>query len=381
MPDRLRATYHLRCSAASEAEALALAIAREQTIEVPPGVAGDDIEARLLGRVEELDPAFDGAFRAVLSYALDVTGTELLQVLNVVNGNVSLMNGVRLVGLDLPHAVVDALPGPRFGIPGLRHMVEAEGGRPLVSVAIKPVGRSPGELAALATSFVEAGVDVIKDDHGLVDQASAPFIPRVTAVAHAVEAASAKRERPCLYFPNVTGPVDTLDERLGVAAAAGCRGVMLCPSLMGLDVMRSVADGSRALALMAHPTHAQTAPGRHEGIAPEVLLGTLYRLAGADVVVYVNAGGRFAWPLETCRAINARAREPLGRHNAAMPAPAGGVDAAEAGSWFERYGPDTMLLIGGSLLTQTDLVGATRRVVEAAVAAAPHRSTSEDGLR
>ena len=175
---------------------------------------------------------------------------------------------------------------------------------------------------------------------------------------------------------NGAGPVDRLEERLDHVVAVGCSGVMVCPSLMGLDVMRTIASGPRPLAIMAHPTHSQAAPGRGEGIAPDVLYGTLYRVAGADIVVYVNAGGRFAWPVEECEAINARLRAPLGRHRAAAPAPAGGVDDADAGSWLERYGPDTMLLIGGSLLAQDDLFGATRRLVEAALAATPSGARS-----
>jgi ribulose-bisphosphate carboxylase large chain len=140
--------------------------------------------------------------------------------------------------------------------------------------------------------------------------------------------------------------------------------------------MRSIASGPRPLAIMAHPTHSQVAPGRREGIAPDVLYGTMYRAAGADIVVYVNAGGRFAWPVDECEAINARLRAPLGRHRAATPAPAGGVDDADASSWLERYGPDTMLLIGGSLLAQDDLLGATRRLVRAALDATPSGARS-----
>jgi ribulose-bisphosphate carboxylase large chain len=149
---------------------------------------------------------------------------------------------------------------------------------------------------------------------------------------------------------------------------------MVCPSLLGLDVMRAMAKGPDDLAVMAHPAHAQVAPDRHEGIAPEVLFGTLYRAAGADVVVYVNAGGRFDWPLPTCEAVNARLRAPLGSLLPSFPAPAGGVDAGEAGAWLRRYGPDTMLLIGGSLLRQEDVLGATRSVVEAARASTPFRA-------
>ena len=272
--------------------------------------------------------------------------------------------------------MLEALPGPRFGIDGLREMVGAEGGRPLISVAIKPMGRTSQELADLATTFVRAGVDAIKDDHGLVDQSPATFLDRVAIVGTAVATANSDTGGRTAYFPNVTGPVDRLGERLDHVVAVGCSGVMVCPSLMGLDVMRSIASGPRPLAIMAHPTHSQAAPGRGEGIAPDVLYGTLYRVAGADIVVYVNAGGRFAWPVEECEAINARLLAPLGGHRAAAPAPAGGVDDADAGAWLERYGPDTMLLIGGSLLAQDDLFGATRRLVEAALAATPSGARS-----
>ena len=370
-PGRVVATYRLGSAGYDEAMELALAVAREQTLEVPPGVADDAIEGLLLGRVDNLVALPAGGFDATISYALDVTGTELLQILNVAYGNVSLMNGVRLVDLLLPSEVLEALPGPRYGIDGLREMVGAEGGRPLVSVAIKPLGLTSQKLAALAGTFARAGVDAIKDDHGLVDQRPAPFHDRVTAVGAAVAAANAETGGRAVYFPNVTGPVDSLEQRLDHALSLGCPGVMMCPSLMGLDVMRSVAVGPRPLAVMAHPAYAQSAPGRSEGMAPEVLYGTIFRAAGADIMIYPNAGGRFAWPIEACVAVAARLRARHGPHRPALPAPAGGVQAADAGRWLGRYGPDTMLLIGGSLLAQDDLLGATRLVVESAAAATP----------
>ena len=369
-PGRVVATYRLRCGTYDDAADVASAIAREQTLEVPPGVAGEALEGVLLGRVDSVAADSAGDFETTISYALAVTGTELLQVLNVAYGNVSLMNGVRLVDLFLPPEVLEVLPGPRYGIDGLRGMVEAEGGRPLVSVAIKPLGLTSRELADLATTFVRAGVDAIKDDHGLVDQSPAPFLDRVRAVASAVAAANAETGGRAVYFPNVTGPVDSLEQRLDHALSVGCSGVMVCPSLMGLDVMRGVASGPRPLAVMAHPTFSQSAPGRSEGVAPHVLYGTIFRAAGADIVIYPNAGGRFAWPTEACAAIHTRLRAPQGRHRPAMPAPAGGIQAAAAGRWLDRYGPDTMLLIGGSLLAQDDLSRATRLIVEAAGAAA-----------
>lgn len=364
----LRASYRLSCRSLGEALSLAGAIAREQTVEAPPGVGGDRLQARMLGRIERLERGRADEWRARIAYPLDATTTELTQVLNVVWGNVSLMNGVRVVGLTLSSALLRSLPGPRFGIGGIRALARAPG-RPLVSAAIKPIGLSSRSLARQAAAFARAGVDVVKDDHGLAVKGAAPFAERTEVIAEAVAGANELTGGHTAYFPNVTGPLDTLEQRLERVAALGLSGVVLCPGLMGLDTLRSVAAGSRALAVMAHPSHAGTAPGRREGIAPDVVLGTLYRVAGADIVVYVNAGGRFSWPEETCHSVNRRLREPLGSLRRALPAPAGGVNAAEAGHWFRRYGPDTMLLIGGSLLVQRDLEGAARRLVAAAAGA------------
>jgi len=117
--------------------------------------------------------------------------------------------------------------------------------------------------------------------------------------------------------------------------------------------------------VLAHPTMSGWFFGTDHGVAPDMLLGTLFRVAGADGVIYVNAGGRFTtWTLEQCRAINKRLRAPLGPVRPAIPVPGGGVDAGRVPYWVEQYGVDTMFLIGASLLRQPDVEAATRRVVE-----------------
>ena len=375
-------TYRLsRGTDRRDAAEFARAIAREQTVEVPPGVGGVANEARMIGRLEAVERAPDGGwdapavrsgrrrsppsrFDARIAYPVAATGTELTQILNVVYGNVSLMRGVRVVDLALPAEILAALPGPRFGIGGIRALTGAAR-RPLLGTAIKPLGLSPAELAGIAAAFARAGVDIVKDDHGLTDQPAAPFAERVGAVAEAVAAASAATGGRTLYLPNVTGPLDTLEARLDRVASLGLSGVLLCPGLAGLDAMRAIAAGPRRLAVMSHPAHGQSAPGRRDGIAPDVLFGLLHRVAGADIVVHPDAGGRFDWSEGACEAIAARLRAPLGPMRPALPSPAGGVKIDTAPRSLARYGPDTMLLIGGSLLMRSDLEGAARRLVEA----------------
>ncbi|HEY6224956.1 MAG TPA: hypothetical protein VIW26_14310, partial [Gemmatimonadales bacterium] len=130
----------------------------------------------------------------------------------------------------------------------------------------------------------------------------------------------------------------------------------------GVDAARVI--GERGLVVLSHPTMSGAFFGPDHGIAPDVLYGLLYRVIGADGVVYTNAGGRFNYfTLELCQAINRRLRAPLGPIRPAFPVPGGGIDAARIASWIEEYGDDTMFLIGSSLLRAPDLETATRQVV------------------
>lgn len=383
---RIRATYRLAplpgmSGAAADPEARALAVARESTLEVPEGVAPAKIEARYLGRLESVEMIEDGpasgVATAVISHTPDILDGGMPQFLNLVHGNISLLPGVRLVDLALPDRVLATFPGPRHGIAGLRDRHRAPR-RPLVASALKPVGSDPEELARQAAALARAGIDIVKDDHSLANQSSAPFDARVPAVAEAVARANAATGGSTAYYPNVTGPLGEIVPRARRAEEWGCGGVLVSPGLVGLDALRMLAEEGPGLPIMSHPSRADVGPERSTGVSPEVHFGLLHRLAGADCVVYVNAGGRFAWPVATCQGVNRRLREPLGGIAPALPVPAGGVDRERAPHWFATYGPDTMLLIGGSLMEQPDLEAAARVLVEQA-RAAEARPRDRDG--
>jgi ribulose-bisphosphate carboxylase large chain len=242
------------------------------------------------------------------------------------------------------------------------------GERPLLCTALKPVGLSARELAERAADFARGGIDIIKDDHGLADQPTAPFAERLARCQEVIERVNATHGTRALYFPNVTAPAARLRERLDAARAAGCRGVLVSPWLVGLDTLRLIRD-DYGLAILAHPALTGSLFGRSAGIAPELVLGDLFRLAGADAVIYPNTGGRFDFSAAICERLNHHLRRPLGGALPAMPVPAGGMNVRSAAHWARRYGPDTMLLIGGSLYAQGDLVAgaaALRRAVEEA---------------
>lgn len=348
--ERFAAVYRVRGDEA-HARAIAEAIAVEQTVEfprllLPPG----GIEENVVGRVEALVPDGPGAWRCTVAYPVEDTGWELPQLLNVVWGNVSLLPGVRLVDLMLSPSLYARFSGPRFGREGLRQRVGVPD-RPLLCTALKPMGLAAGELAAYARDFALGGIDLIKDDHGLADQPFAPWRERVARCAEAVAEANAESGRRALYVPNVSAPADELFERAHAARALGAGGLLVSPGLTGLDAMRALAaDEALALPVLAHPAFLGTyALAEDQGIAFDVLFGTLMRLAGADVVIFPNHGGRFSLRREDCLQIAAATGRPLGPLRPAFPSPGGGMQLERIPDMLAEYGRDVVLLIGGGL--------------------------------
>jgi len=357
----LRATYHLRCDTQADATAKARDIAREQTVEVPEDTA-PEVEARLVGRIESLEPDGNGRWRVVIAYDPVIVGRDVTELFNLLFGNISMKPSVRLVDLDIPESLLRAFPGPRFGIAGIRELCAAPR-RPLICTATKPLGLGAPALAELCYRFARAGADIVKDDHNLADQTPAPYRERVERCQEAVARANRETGGRTFYFPNVSGSLTGLAERLDVAARAGCRGVLVNLLPQGVDAARAV--GERGLVVLSHPTMSGAFFGTDHGIAADVLYGLLYRVIGSDGVVYTNVGGRFSYfTIELCQAINRRLRAPLGPTRPAFPVPGGGVDAARIAHWIDVYGDDTMFLIGSSLLRAPDLEAATRAVVE-----------------
>jgi ribulose-bisphosphate carboxylase large chain len=334
-----------------EARSKAEDICLEQTVEFPRELLPEGaIPDFIVGRMETFEAAGPLAFRSRISYSVESAGTDLVNLLNVIFGNISIMPGIRVTGLELPEAVTGRFQGPRFGRAGLRDRLGIQN-RPLICTALKPMGLSAAALAEQAFAFALGGIDLIKDDHGLADQPFCGFEDRVAACAAAVAKANQVTGQHCAYLPNVTGPADRVIERARRAKALGAGGILVCPALVGLDTMRLIAeDEAIGLPVMAHPAFGGslvTAPGN--GFSHATLYGTLMRLAGADTTVYPNYGGRFAFSRAECAGIAAASAAPLGRIAPCLPAPGGGMTTDRARDMFEVYGRDFILLIGGGL--------------------------------
>ena len=354
--ERIEAVYRVRCTAA-EIDARARAIATEQSVEMPlAGIVDDWIRDEIVAQLVSIEPdaaapqahsaaATGGeAWRVTLSLDARTVDGEPGQLMNMLFGNSSLQPDVELIDTRLPATLLQTLPGPAFGIQGLRAMAQAPR-RALTCTALKPQGLPPERLAALAGQFARAGIDFIKDDHGIADQAYAPFAERVPAIQRAVAQANAETGGHSVYLPSLSGGAQRVMQQLRIARDEGVRGLLACPLLLGVSSFVELLRAPGEFVLLAHPALAGSAR-----IAPALLLGRLIRLFGADATIFPNYGGRFSYGRETCLEIADAARGPLGPHRGAIPVPAGGMRVDRVEEMIEAYGADVMLLIGGNLL-------------------------------
>jgi ribulose-bisphosphate carboxylase large chain len=329
------------------------------------------IPEKIVGHIEQFDRESETTWLARISFAEELAAGEWTQFLNVVFGNISIKQGIQVTALELPTELGDALanifPGPQFGIAGIRKIIDVPV-RPPLFTALKPMGLSAQNLARLASRFVEGGIDIIKDDHGLSDQVFAPFEERVVRCADAVREANERFHCRSIYVPNITAPAERILDRAVWAKEHGAGGLLLSPGLTGLDTLRHLASLKLGLPIFAHPAFIGSyVMSREHGIDCGVLFGTLMRLAGADATIFPNYGGRFPLSVDDCVGIVRASREPLGELLPIFPTPAGGMELQNIGEMLGRYGNDTLVLVGSGLFRNSDdLIANCRRFREIA---------------
>jgi ribulose-bisphosphate carboxylase large chain len=334
----LQVTYRVRGDAQS-IDDRARSIAVEQSVEMPVEAIDDDfVRDRIVGRVVHVAELSAGLFEIRVALAPETAGNDPGQLLNMLFGNTSIHGDVVLHDVDFPVDYAAAFGGPRHGLDGLRQRVGA-GRRALTCAALKPQGLAPDRLGDLARTFADGGIDYIKDDHGLADQSYSPFAARVAAVTAALGGARAR------YVPSLSGDLDRMREQIAIAARAGVDTVMVAPMVAGLSNFHRLVREHPEVAFVAHPSMAGASR-----IAPALLFGKLFRILGADAVVFPNYGGRFGYSRATSHGLARAALEDLAGLRPAVPVPAGGMTRDRVAEMLDFYGADVMLLIGGALL-------------------------------
>ena len=349
--ERFKVLYTLNGYSEEDAKMIALFICVEDTIEYPHElVAPGEYHDQMVGIVEEFASIGESRFQVWISFAVETTGFELPQLLNVIYGNVTFIPGIRVEKLELSPSILNSFKGPRFGRDGIRKMVGVNN-RPLISTALKPMGLSSKQLAEMAYKCALGGIDIIKDDHGLSDQVYSPFRERIPLCVEAVKKANQETGYNAVYFPALIGRMEEYQEKAFFAKEAGVDGLMVMPAYNGLDTARMLAeDDDLGLAIMFHPGFYGTYHRVPEfGLSTYVINGQLPRLFGADISIFPNYEGRFAPPKEDCRAAAEGLKVKMGSLKSPMPSPGGGVKPEYVQNMKDFYGSDIICLAAGNL--------------------------------
>ena len=236
--------------------------------------------------------------RLELSWPLENTGASLPNLMSTVAGNLfelRQVSGLRLTGLTLPKAFVDAYPGPAFGIAGTRKLTGVAQG-PLIGTIIKPsIGLSVDETVQQVRELVAGGIDFIKDDELQADGGRSPFDERVRAVMRVVNEHADRTGKKVMVAFNLTGDLDQMRRRHDLVLAEGGTCVMAVLNSIGLVGLQELRRHAQL------PIHAHRAGWGYLTRSPQ--LGwdyapwqQLWRLAGADHMHVNGLRNKFSEP-------------------------------------------------------------------------------------
>ncbi len=187
----------------------------------------------------------------------------------------------------------------------------------------------------------------------------APFKERVEKICAAIVRANQETGGSTLYFPNIAGHSKDLMEYAQFAKQAGAGGVLIMPGLLGFDLINRLArDENFNLPIMSHPTFlGPYVLSENTGLTHAMMFATLQRIAGTDISIFPNVGGRFGFSADECQSIAKECRSENSIGKPIFPSPGGGMSVDRASDMKAMYGNDVVYLLGGSLLRYGDKIG------------------------
>jgi len=284
------------------------AMASEQSTGTWVDVPGLDLEtvarhaARVVSLWEVPDHETEGAggdraAQYVLQLAFPVRNfrPQIPMLLTTVFGNISLIGDVRLLDITFPRSFTEAMPGPRFGIEGVRRLLGVPE-RPLLNTMIKPsIGISPDQGAELLYQAAVGGADIIKDDEILADADISPTLRRLERYLRKLELAERETGEKKLYAINLTGDADTALRNAEKVVAEGAPAIMVNYLTAGFGLVTALArNPALEVPILAHLDFGGAlCAGSRNGVSSALIYGKLARLAGVDMLTIPTPYGKF----------------------------------------------------------------------------------------
>lgn len=308
--DYIIGTYQVRIKT-KNIEQLAEAVADEQSTGTWIRVGHDsdlktkDFGAKVVSIYEVPDHAADRLedlpplYIIQLAFPVNNMGDSLPMMMSTVFGNIAASGMLKWIDAAFPKKYVAKFQGPKFGVEGIRRILDIHD-RPLLNAMIKPnIGWTPDEGAEIFYQAAAGGVDIIKDDELL--PADAPYCPleeRVEKMMEMERRAYEETGEHTLYAVNITDDPSKIKDNAMRALDKGANCLMLNTYTAGLGMLRSLTDDPDInVPVLAHSDFVGAySASTFTGISSPLVMGKIARLAGGDMQIGGHPWGKFPIP-------------------------------------------------------------------------------------
>lgn len=361
--DYVIATYQAKVKT-SNIEKLAMAIADEQTTGTWIKVSADSAEktrrfgSKLVALYEVPDIGCDyqsdepPMYIIQIAYPMENFSNSMSSLMTILFGNISASGMIRLIDVAFPKKFIAQFKGPKFGVEGLRKVLEVPD-RPLLNAMIKPnIGWTPDEGADLFYHACKGGVDVIKDDElMLADGPYCPLKERVTKFMEKEKQVYEETGEHSLYAVNISDSTEKVRENAYRVLEYGGNCLMVNVYTTGFDTLKMLAeDPNINVPILAHVNFAGTmAASTYTGISAPLLVGKITRLAGGDFQINGHPYGKFPVSYKQFYRCFKFFTQPWWNIKPMMYACSGGTTQMAVEKIVKNVGTDVMLAAGGGV--------------------------------
>ena len=242
---------------------------------------------------------------------------------------------IKLMDIEFPESFLRHFEGPKFGIQGLRDLLEVYD-RPIFFGVVKPnIGLSPDDFAELAYQSWLGGLDIAKDDEMLSDVPWSSLQERAEKAGKARLKAEEITGEKKIYLANITDEVDQLIKLHDIAVERGANALMVNGMTTGLSAIRMLRRHSRAPLVAHFDFMAPLTHFSYFGVSAKVMT-KLQRMAGFDVIIFPGFGARMKTPDEEVLQSVQECLKPWGHIKPALPVPAGSQWAGSTAMLYKR---------------------------------------------
>jgi 2,3-diketo-5-methylthiopentyl-1-phosphate enolase len=278
-------------------------------------------------------------------------GHSISMIFSTVLGNNSSMGFIKLLDRSFPEDYLRGFRGPKFGITGIRGLLDIPE-RPLLCSIFKPcTGLSPEVGAELAYRSALGGADIIKDDELLADTSFSPVKERASHFMRRIAEADKEKGEKTLYMINITDRPDRMLEHALRAIEAGANALMINHFAVGLDSVRMITENEDIqVPVLGHCTMSGALSfSPKSGFDVALLVGKLSRIVGLDISLLYMPGGRFYISEATyIQAVQMMQKDLFGLRPI-LPMPGGSIQPGVVDKVIELSGKDCVISAGGGI--------------------------------